>query len=352
MATAEPPAGDARADASSAGRRRTHPVRQLLIERTAFGILTLFLVSIIVFAATEVLPGNAAYAVLGHSATPASLHALEHQLGLDRSAPAQYWSWLTGLLQGHPGMSLVAGGSSLGGGGAAQESVASIVGPRLGNSAFLVLIAGALGTVIGVSLGLWTAIRRDRFVDHALSVTLLGVAALPEFVVGIVFVLLFASVVIHLLPGVSVLSPGEPPWQEPKLLILPVATLVVVTIPYAFRMSRAATIEALESDYVEMARLKGLSTRRVLLRHALPNAIAPTVQVIGLNFLYLAGGIVVVEVVFDYPGIGQGLVNAVSDRDIPTIQFIVILLAAFYVFINILTDVVALIATPRRRLAR
>jgi peptide/nickel transport system permease protein len=345
---AEPPAEET----AAAGRRRNHPLGQLLVQRTAFGIVTLFLVSIIVFAATEVLPGNAAYAVLGHSATPASLHALEHQLGLDRSAVSQYWRWLTDLLQGHPGLSLVAGGSSLGGGGAAQESVASIVGPRLGNSAFLVAVAGVLGTLIGVGLGLWAAIRRDRLVDHVLSVILLGVAALPEFIVGIAFVLLFASVVLHVLPGVSVLTPGEPPWQSLKLLILPVATLVVVTIPYTFRMARAATIEALESDYVEMARLKGLSTRRVLVRHALPNAIAPTIQVIGLNFLYLAGGIVVVEFVFDYPGIGQGLVNAVSDRDIPTIQFIVILLATFYVFMNIITDVIALLASPRRRLAR
>jgi peptide/nickel transport system permease protein len=349
-ATAEPPAkGAGGAVLRTRGR---HPVRQLLIERTLLGIVTLFLVSIIVFAATEVLPGNAAYAVLGHSATPQSLHALEHQLGLDRSAVSQYWHWLTQLLSGNPGKSLVAGGSSLGGGGAAQETVASVVGPRLGNSAFLVAIAGLMGTLIGVGLGLLAAVRRDRIGDHVLSVVLLAIAALPEFVVGIAFVLVFASVVFHLLPGVSVLAPGEPPWQAPKLLILPVLTLVAVTIPYTFRMSRAATIEALESDYVEMARLKGLSTRRVLLRHALPNAIAPTIQVIGLNFLYLAGGIVVVEFVFDYPGIGQGLVNAVQDRDIPTIQFIVILLAAFYVFMNILTDVIALIATPRRRLSR
>jgi peptide/nickel transport system permease protein len=332
--------------------RRAHPVRDLLVQRVAFGLLTLLAVSVVVFAATEVLPGNAAYAVLGHSATPASLHALEHQLGLDRSVAYQYWHWLSNLLQGHPGLSLVAGGSSLGGGGAAQESVASIVGPRLGNSAFLVAVSGVIGAVIGVGLGLLAAMRRDKLTDHSLSIVLLTVAALPEFIVGIIFVLLFASVVLHVLPGVSVLSPGEPPWQNLKLLILPVATLVVVTIPYTFRMSRAATIEALESDYVEMARLKGLSPVRVLLRHALPSAIAPTIQVIGLNFLYLAGGIVVVEFVFDYPGIGQGLVNAVSDRDIPTIQFIVVLLAAFYVFMNILTDVVALLASPRRRLAR
>ena len=142
------------------------------------------------------------------------------------------------------------------------------------------------------------------------------------------------------------------PWQDPKELVLPVATLVIVIVPYIFRMMRAAMIEALESDYVEMARLKGVPEWRLVLMHALPNALAPTIQVIGLTFLYLAGGVVVVEFVFNFPGIGQGLVFAVDNRDIPVIQFIVVALAAFYVVMNIVTDVVALLATPRRRIAR
>jgi peptide/nickel transport system permease protein len=292
-----------------------------------------------VFSATQVLPGNAAYAVLGHSATPQAVKALEKQMHLDRPAAAQYWSWFSGLFEGKLGTSLVNG-----------ESVGSLIGPRLVNSAFLVAVAGIFGTFIGILLGLWAALRRDKPVDHALSVALLALTSLPEFVVGIVLVLVFAAVVFHLLPGVSVLNPGQAPWDSLKLLILPAATLIVVTVPYLFRMVRGATIEALESEYVEMARLNGLSPLRVLVRHALPNAIAPTIQVIGLNFLYLAGGIVVVEFVFAYPGIGQGLVDAVSDRDIPIIQFSVLVLAAFYVFMNIVTDVIALLATPRRLL--
>jgi len=155
-----------------------------------------------------------------------------------------------------------------------------------------------------------------------------------------------------LLPAVSLLPPGTYAWSEPKLLILPVATLVIVIVPYIFRMMRAAMIEALESDYVEMARLKGVPEWQIVLGHALPNSIAPTIQVIGLNFLYLAGGVVVVEFVFNFPGIGQGLVFAVQNRDIPVIQFIVLVLAAFYVLMNIVTDVIALLATPRRRIAR
>src|SRR5262249_58156337 len=179
-----------------------------------------------------------------------------------------------------------------------------------------------------------------------------AVSALPEFVVAIGLIILLSPVVWHALPAVSLLPPGTYAWDQPKLLILPVATLVIVIVPYIFRMMRAAMIEALESDYVEMARLKGVPEWRIVLVHALPNAIAPTIQVIGLNFLYLAGGIVVVEYVFNFPGIGQGLVYAVDDRNVPVIQFIVVALAAFYVVVNIITDVIALLATPRRRISR
>ncbi len=321
--------------------RRRHPIGRLVLSRLGGGVITLIIVSIVVFAATQILPGNAAYAVLGHNATPARLHALELQLGLNRSAAAQYGAWIGGLLTGKAGNSLANG-----------QPVWALVAPRLVNSAVLVALSGLAGALIGVLLGAIAALRKDSFFDHAFSVVSLAVTALPEFVVAISLVILFATVVFQVLPAVSVLPPGTWAWQQPELLVLPIATLVIVVVPYIFRMMRAAMIEALESEYVEMARLKGLPAWRVLLVHALPNAVPPTVQVIGLNLLYLAGGIVVVEYVFDFPGIGQGLVNAVSNRDIPVIQLIVVILAAFYVFMNILTDVVALLATPRRRIAR
>ena len=224
--------------------------------------------------------------------------------------------------------------------------------PRLVNSAVLVLVTGIIGAVLGVALGAVAALRKDGWFDHVTSVVALAVTSLPEFVVAIALIILFSTVVLHLLPAVSHAAPGTYAWDQPELLILPVATLVIVIVPYIMRMMRAAMIEALESDYVEMARLKGVPEWRVVLMHALPNAIAPTIQVIGLNFLYLAGGVVVVEYVFNFPGIGQGLVYAVNDRDVPVIQLIVIVLAAFYVFMNIVTDVIALLATPRRRIAR
>jgi peptide/nickel transport system permease protein len=322
-------------------RRNAHPVADLVGRRAAVGVLTLLIVSVIVFGATEVLPGNAAFAVLGRSANPVRLHLLEAQLHLNRSVAGQYWSWLSGLLTGRLGTSLASG-----------QPVGALAGPRLVNSAVLMLVTGVVGSLAGVALGAAAAVRRDGPLDHAASALALAVTSLPEFVVAIGLIIAFSTVVWHVLPAVSLLPPGTYAWSQPELLILPAATLVIVIVPYVFRMMRAAMIEALESDYVEMARLKGVPEWRIVLRHALPNAIAPTIQVIGLNFLYLAGGVVVVEYVFNFPGIGQGLVFAVQNRDIPVIQFIVLVLAAFYVAVNIVTDVIALLASPRRRIAR
>jgi len=313
----------------------------LVARRAGIGLVTLLVVSMVVFVATEILPGNAAYAVLGHTATPQRLKALEAQLHLNRPLVDQYWVWLSGLLTGRLGTSLANG-----------QGVWGQVEPRLVNSAVLVFAAGVIGTMIGVVVGALAALRKDGWFDHLTSILSLAVTALPEFVVAIGLVIVFATVVSHLLPAVSLLPPGTYAWREPRLLVLPVATLVIVIVPYLLRMMRAAMIEALESDYVEMARLKGVPEWRIMFVHALPNAIAPTIQVIGLNFLYLAGGIVIVEDVFNFPGVGQGLVNAVSNRDIPVIQLIVVILAAFYVFMNIVTDVIALLASPRRRIGR
>ena len=318
-----------------------HPIVRLIRRRLAIGVVILFLVSVVVFLATEVLPGNAATAILGHNATPSRVRALELSLHLNRGLFDQYWVWISGLLTGNPGRSLVN-----------EQPVWAYAEPRIVNSAVLVFVTGAIGTLVGVILGAFAALRKDGWFDHVTSVVVLAVTSLPEFVVGIALVILLSTVVWHILPAVSLLAPGTYAWDQPELLVLPVATLVIVIVPYILRMMRAAMVEALESDYVEMARLKGVPEWRVVLVHALPNAIAPTIQVVGLNFLYLAGGVVVVEYVFNFPGIGQGLVDAVNDRDIPVLQFIVLVLAAFYVVMNIVTDVIALLATPRRRIAR
>jgi peptide/nickel transport system permease protein len=323
-------------------RATAHPILHLVRRRSAIGVLTLFLVSVVVFAATEILPGNAAEAILGRNDTsPKRLHELERQLHLNRPAVEQYWTWLSGLFTGRLGRSLLNG-----------QPVWSLVEPRLVNSAVLVLVAGVVGSLLGVVLGAVAALRKDGWFDHVSSVVALAVTSLPEFVVAIGLIILLSTAVWHVLPAVSLLPPGSYAWNSPELLILPCATLILVIVPYTMRMMRAAMIESLGSDYVEMARLKGVPEWRVVLVHALPSAIAPTIQVIGLGFLYLAGGIVLVEYVFNFPGVGQELVYAVNGRDIPTIQFIVIVLAAFYVFVNIIADVIALLVTPRRRIPR
>lgn len=320
---------------------RPHPIARLLTHRLVAGVVVLFLVSILIFWATQALPGNAATAILGHSATPKQVESLERQLHLDRPRLVQYFSWLGGILSGDPGTSLANG-----------ASVGSIVGPALLNTVALLVVAGLVGTVTAVLLGLVSAAWHGSVFDRALSVVSLALISLPEFVVAIGLVLLLSTNVFQIFPAVSIPDPGKYVWQTPSAFVLPALTLTIIVIPYILRMTRGATVEALSSDYAEFATLKGLTRSRILFGHALPNAVPPIVQVIGLTLLYLAGGVVIVEYVFAYPGVGNALVSAVGNRDVPVIQFIVLVLALFYVVVNILSDLVALLATPRRRLAR
>lgn len=321
--------------------RAAHPIRKLLAWRVPLGALSVVVVGVVTYLATEILPGDAATAILGQSATPARVAFLKRQLGLDRSLLSGLWHWLSGYPSGRFGTSLLE-----------AAPVTHVVFPRLLNSLVLVVVVSIVSTLVGVVGGVLAAHRRDGWFDGISSTIALVATALPEFVVGVFVVLFFSVGVFHWFPAVSILPNGEHIWNEPNKAILPVLTLVIVTAPYMFRMVRAAMIEALRSDYVEVARLKGASTTRVLFRHALPNAIAPAVQVFGLNVLYLAGGIVVVETVFQFPGIGLTLVDSITGRDVPVIQFIVIVLAVFYVALNIATDVAVLLVTPRRRAPR
>jgi peptide/nickel transport system permease protein len=291
-----------------------------------------------VFAATQALPGDPAQAILGRSATPASLAALRRQLHLDQSVLQQYWAWVTGLLRGNLGTSL-----------AAQEPVTTLLGPKLVNSGALVLVSAVASIPLSILLGCWAALRREKIADTLSSNLLLVLAALPEFVVAVVLVILFATTVFHVLPAISAIPPGSGPWDDVSGLILPALTLVIAVAPYVARIMRASMIEVLESDYVEMARLKGLPERTVLARHALPNALGPVFQVIALNLAYLAGGIVVVEYVFNYSGIGSALQDAVVNHDLPVVQALAMLIAAVYVVLNLLADVATIMVTPRLR---
>lgn len=317
-----------------------HPILSLLVTRAGWGAFSVVVVSVIVYASTLVLPGDAAQAILGQQATPERLALLREQLGLDKSAWAGFVDWFTGVLRGDLGISL-----------STRQPVTDLLGPKLLNSAALVLVAAVISTVIGVALGAITASRRDGILDHVLGIVSLVASALPEYIVG-VFVVLFLAVNLQAFPAISVLAPGQHIWDEPSKMVLPVLTLTIVVVPYILRMCRGSVIEALDSDYAEVARLKGVAPRRLLFRHALPNALAPTVQVVGLSLIYLAGGIVLVETVFQFPGIGLALVDAITARDVPVIQALVLLLSTCYVVLNILADVAVLLVTPRRRLPR
>jgi peptide/nickel transport system permease protein len=321
--------------------RDAHPIRTMVVRRALLGVVTMVMIAVIVYAATLILPGDAATSILGQSATPQRVAQLRHQLNLDEPALTRFWHWASHAIRGDFGDSL-----------ALHGSVTSLAADRFGNSAILVALSALISTIVGVVMGMFAAFRRDGIFDTAASVAALVASALPEFVVAIFVVIVFATNVFSWFPAVSLIPPGTTVLEQPSKLVLPVLTLVIVVTPYVFRMARGAMIEVLDSDYVEFARLKGASPARIALRHALPNALAPVIQVVGLNLLYLAGGIVLVETIFNYPGIGLMLVNAIGGRDVPVIQFLVLALALFYVVLNIVTDVAVLLVTPRKRYPR
>ncbi len=314
------------------------PLTALISRRLALGVLTIFLVTVLVFAATEVLPGDAARVVLGRGANETSLAALRAQLHLDAPVPVRYGRWLRDLCIGNLGVSLVNG-----------QPVSALIAPRVVNSAILLGLTGVIGIPLAIGAGIAAALLRGRRLDRFLSVATLVLAGLPEFVVGIGLILIFATVVVQWLPPVSLVAPGASVLSKPAILVLPVATLALVIFPYVFRMTRVTMIDVLDSDYMEMASLKGLPRWRLVLVHALPNAISPTIQVVALTFAYLAGGTVMIEYLFGYSGLGQGLMSAIEARDIPIIQAIVLLLAALYVCLNVAADVASILVTPRLR---
>jgi peptide/nickel transport system permease protein len=313
---------------------------RFLLRRVLLGLLIMLLVSIVVFAATQALPGNAAAAILGRNATPERLAALTRQLHLNESAISQYLHWLGGVITGNFGTSA-----------ATEQPVSSLISARILNSAFLVLVSALVALPLSIALGVWMAVKRDKPTDHILSIATLSLAALPEFVIGIGLIVLFATNVSHLFPAVSLIPPGQHAWNVPNVVVLPAATLVLAVTPYISRIMRGSMVEVLESEYITMARLKGLSNRTVIWRHAVPNAIVPAIQVSALQLAYMAGGVVLVEFVFNFPGIGASLVDAVGNRDIPVVQALVIIIAAVYVVVNLVADLLTIVVTPRLRTA-
>jgi peptide/nickel transport system permease protein len=323
--------------AARARTPRLHPLAAYVLRRLGVGVLLLALVSVLVFGATQVLPGDAATAILGRSATAEQKELYRQELGLDRSIPAQYWSWISGVVQGDLGRSL-----------ASRQPVTDFISERVGKSLVLALATLVVLVPVSLVLGVWAGIRRNRASDHVISGVSLGFIALPEFVTGSLLIA-FIAVSLKLLPPTSIIETGASPLTSPELLVLPVLTLCITAAAYIIRMVRAGIVDTMSSEYVEMARLKGVPEPRVVRRHALRNALAPTVQVLALTAQYLIGGIVIVETVFAYPGLGQGLVQAVTARDIPTVQGVAMLLAAIYIVINIVADVFVVLLIPKLR---
>ena len=311
---------------------------RLIARRLAFGVLIVWLVSVIVFLATQLLPGDAARELLGRYATPASVAYLRTHMHLNEPPLDQYLHWLSDLVTGNWGRSLVS-----------QNSVASIVASGVKYTGLEMFLTTAIATPIAVVVGAFGALRSEGLLDQVLSVLTLILVALPAFVIAIALIFVLATTAFHILPATSLVGSSQPVLSQLKYVVLPTATLVLAVVPYPIRMIRASMVEVLHSDYVLLARLHGISERRVIFRHALPNAIATTIQVTALNLIFLAGGVVVVETVFNYPGIGYAFVQAVNDRDIPTIQTIVVVLATFYVLVTLIADVLVVLVTPRLR---
>lgn len=306
--------------------------------RLLVGVAMLLTVSLVVFVLTQALPGDVARQILGQTATDTQVARLRAQLGLDRSAPEQYLSWLGGLLRGDLGTSLTSG-----------TSVTSLIAGRAGATGVLVLVTAVLMIPLAFALGTWAARRPGGAVDHVVSGTVHVVLALPEFVVAIALVVLLATNVWRVLPPTSVPPAGSDVWQRPELLVLPVLTLVITAAPYLTESVKTTMRDELASEHVRWARLSGVPERRVVLRHALRSAVAPSVQVSAMTVTYLIGGTVAVETVFAYPGLGSALVSAVANRDIPVVQGIAMMVATASLLVYVLADVIGVLLTPRLR---
>jgi peptide/nickel transport system permease protein len=315
-------------------------VTKLILRRLALGVLTLLVMSVLVFGATEVLPGDVASAILGQEATEESRAALRQRLGLDRPVTERYTRWLGGMLRGDLGLSL-----------ATETPVSRIIGLRVTNTLVLALVTAVLAVPLSVGLGLLSAAYPGSSFDKSITVGSLLVISLPEFVVGLLLVLLLA-VNLRLLPTMSTTPDFTSITGLVRALTLPTLTLLASVQAHMIRMTRAAILDVMSRPYVEMALLKGAGKGRIILRHALPNALAPIVNVVALNLGYLVSGVVIVEVVFTYPGLGRLMVDSVATRDLPVVQVTAMIFCTAYLLLTLAADVVAVLTNPRLRYAK
>jgi peptide/nickel transport system permease protein len=314
---------------------------QWLARRLGLAVLTLWLVSVLVFIATAAL-GDPVRAILGKDFNADKTRAAQITglLHADQPLVVRYLHWLGGLFTGDPGTSV-----------ASLQPVSQLIGSTVENTLVLVLVSAVVMIPVAFGIAMISANFRRKKGDTIIQSVLLTLAGLPEFVIGILLVAIFSTTVFHWLPAVTISSATGHPWDEPKTMILPVLTLVLAVAPYVSRIVRSTLLEVLDSDYVELARLKGIPESVVMRKHALLNAIVPGIQVIALQLAWLAGGVVVVEAVFNYPGVGKQLVDSVNAHDVPMVQALSMIIAGVYVLVNLVADLVSILLTPRARTA-
>ena len=316
---------------------KANDIAALVLKRIGLGLATLLVISLLIFVGVEALPGDLAEAVLGQSATPETVEAFRQELKLDLPAHARYFSWLGAFVQGDFGNSL-----------ANQRPVAELIGWRFANTLFLAGATALIAVPVAVLLGILAALYRNTFFDKSISMVTLSTISFPEFFIAYILIALL-SVQVAIFPSIANINSQMSLWQKLYAISLPCLTLALVVIAHMMRQTRAAIINILSSPFIEMANLKGLRRVRVVVRHAFPNALSPVINVIALNLAYLVVGVVIVEVVFVYPGLGQLLVDSVSKRDIPVVQASGLIFAATYVLLNLLADVLSIVSNPRLR---
>jgi peptide/nickel transport system permease protein len=309
----------------------------LIMRRLLLGIVILFVVSALIFIGTEILPGDVAQAILGQGATPELIKNVRARLSLNDPVHVRYFRWLGNLLSGNLGTSMVSG-----------ADIGQLLGERIRNTLLLAGLTALIAVPLAVGLGLLCAIKPNSLTDRAISVVSLSMISLPDFLIAIVLVMFFA-VKLGWLPAIANLRPGQDFATVARMMVLPVTVLVFTVLAHMVRMTRTAVINVLSSPATEMAILKGVPRWRLLLVHALPNALAPIANVIALNLAFLISGIVVVETLFNFSGLGRLMVESVSTRDIPVVQICAILFCAVYVLLNLLADIVAIVSNPRLR---
>jgi len=320
-----------------------HPVLKTVLERLALGLATLFVVSVIIFSSIELLPGDFGQAILGQSATEETVAAFRQELGLDRPAYVRYFEWVGGAIQGDLGTSFSGRNVS---GTDRSRAVVDLIAPRLWNTLFLAGLTAAIAVPIALFLGITTALYRNSVYDRSINTATLTTISFPEFFVAYILILLLSSLY-PVFPSLANVDDTTPLAERIYRTALPALTLTLVIVAHMMRMTRAAIINLLASPYIQMARLSGASQTEVILKHALPNAWAPIATVIAFNLAYLVVGVVVVEVVFVYPGVGQLMVDAVTSRDIPVVQGCALIFAMTYILLNLIADIIGIVTNPR-----